>query len=133
MDEFQLVETFRDGFAVQWAQLQWWASVSFGLLALASFGRKHLSFAVTAGLTALYVLFSVFCVINVLAVTIPIIGAVSELNSLETVSDVGESILRSTRIRQLNALVAQVCFVATFLGTLAYLWHSYRNNKPAAT
>ena len=76
MDEFQLVETYREGFAVQWAQLQWWASVSFGLLALASFGRKHLSLAVTSGLSTLYLLFSVFSVINVYAMVVTIAATI---------------------------------------------------------
>lgn len=130
MDEFQLVETYREGFAVQWAQLQWWASVSFGLLALAGFGRKHLSLPVTIGLSALYLLFSVYSAINVYAMVMPIVATVSELSALGAVSDVGESILGSVRVRQLNALVGALCFVATLAGTLTYLWHSYRKNKP---
>ena len=132
MDEFQLVETYREGFAVQWAQLQWWASVSFGLLALASFGRKHLSLAVTSGLSTLYLLFSVFSVINVYAMVVTIAATIPELNALGDISTVGESIVDSTRVRITNALVGTACFLATFCGTLAYLWYSYRKNKQAA-
>jgi len=132
MDEFQLVETYREGFAVLWAQLQWWASVSFGLLALASFGRKHMTLAVTIGLSTLYVLFSVFCAVNVLAMTGHIVAAVAELSTLEGVSDVGKSISGSVRIGQLNGLVASACFLATACGTLTYLWHAYHKNKPTA-
>ena len=132
MDEFQLVETYREGFAVQWAQLQWWASVSFGLLALASFGRKHLSLAVTIGLSTLYLLFSVFSVINVYAMVVTIAATIPELNALGDISTVGESIVDSTRVRITNALVGTACFLATFCGTLTYLWYSYRKNKQAA-
>lgn len=132
MDEFQLVETYREGFAVQWAQLQWWASVSFGLLALASFGRRHLSLVVTIGLSTLYVLFSIFSAINIYAISVTIVTTVSELSALEGVSAVGETIVSSLRVRQVNALVGITCFFATFGGTLIYLWYSYRKNKAAA-
>lgn len=133
MDEFQLIETYREGFAVAWAQLQWWASVSFGLLAMASFGRKHLSLAVTNGLSILYLLFSVFSLLNVYLVLVPTATAAADLSQLEGVSNVGASVFNNKTIGQSNALIAMVCFVATFCGTLTYLWHSYRKNKAAAT
>ena len=129
MNEFQLVETFRESWAVVWSQLQWWASVSFGLLALASFGRKHLSLAVTIGLTTLYALFSVFCVLNIRVIAASVAGSIDALETLESVTYVGQRILDARNLQDINGLFALVCFLTTLCGTLAYLWHSYRRNK----
>jgi hypothetical protein len=56
MEEPLLAEAHRELYGLVWPNLQWWASVSFGLLALASFGRKHLNLLTTTGLSVLYVL-----------------------------------------------------------------------------
>ena len=132
MNEFQLVETYREGFVAVWAQLQWWASISFGLLTLASFGRKHLSLHVTIGLSVLYVTYTFFSLMNSYALLITIVGAVAELGTLENLSIVGTNIINTTDIRILNSLAGMVCFLVTTCGTLAYLWHSHRNSKLAA-
>jgi hypothetical protein len=129
MDEFQLVETYREGWAVLWGQMQWWASVSFGLLALASFGRKHLSFGVAIGLTTLYSLFSIFCYINFQVIVVSVSGAIAELETLEDITYAGQNILDAQNVSSINGLFFYACFLATFCGSLAYLWHSYHKNK----
>ena len=130
MFELALVETVRESMAVAWSHLQWWASVSFGLIALAGFGRDKLNRSSVIGLTILYSAFSVYSLVNTTAMVVHAEGARDVLRTLaetEGISSAGSSaIYFSETWGWVNLPIFAFCYVATFAGSLAYLWHSYR-------
>jgi hypothetical protein len=132
MQELLLVESVREAFSTAWSNLQWWASVSFGLLALASFGRRQLILPAAIGLSVLYSLFTIFTLLNTVGMLSLAIGAIRELSALResgNISAVGRGFLGSyERFGFLNGSIFYACFFATFLGTLTYLWYAYRVN-----
>jgi Ca2+/Na+ antiporter len=138
MYELALVETMREAFGEIWSSLQWWASVSFGLIAVASLGRDRLNLLVTIGLTALYSLFTVYTLGNGSLMIAEATGAIQELAALR---DSGElSAVGALTLQQyenpwagLNfSFVFFGCFVATYVGSVAYLWYSYRKMSRSA-
>ena len=133
MQELLLVESAREAFSAAWSNLQWWASVSFGLLALASFGRRQLILPAAIGLSVLYFLFTIFTLLNTVGMLSLAIGAIRELSALResgNISAVGRGFLGSyERFGFLNGSIFYACFFATFLGTLTYLWYAYRVNS----
>ena len=135
MSELLLVETFREAFADAWSMLQWWASVSFGLIAVASFARDKLNLVVVMGLSVLYSLFTAYSYLNIAALATIALGARVELAALSdsgSISAVGLSVLEYwERLGHLNARIFPLCFLITFVGTLAYLWYAFRNNSKA--
>jgi len=138
MYELALVETLREAFGEIWSSLQWWASVSFGLIAVASLGRDRLNLLVTIGLTALYSLFTVYTLGNGSLMIAEASGAIQELAALREsgdISAVGALTLQRYENPMMGldfSLIFFACFVATYVGSVGYLWYSYRkSSKPA--
>ena len=135
MQELLLVESVREAFSAAWSNLQWWASVSFGLLALASFGRRQLILPAAIGLSILYSLFTAYTFLNTAGMVSIARGALTDLSALResgNISAAGRSILELYEsVGLLNGLIYYACFFATFLGTLTYLWYAYRVNSRA--
>lgn len=135
MYELALVETLREAMATIWSSLQWWASVSFGLMAVASLGRDRLNLFVTLSLTALYSLFTVYTLGNGSLMIAEAGGAVQDLAALRdagTIGSVGARTLQSYEhpMAGLNfSLIFFSCFVATYAGCLGYLWYSFRKES----
>ena len=116
--------------AEAWSNVQWWASISFGLIALASFGRERLNLFTVAGLAVLYSIFTVYSLVNTMAMVVHAASAREALSALadsEGISAAGAGVLRFTEAWGLfNGALFMICFGATFVGSLAYLWYSYR-------
>ena len=131
MDELTLIQIRSDSFAQVWSSLQWWASISFGLIALCAFKRERLNLAVTAGLTVLYTVFSIYTLLNVGSMMTNVVGAMAELSALRDAGQIGyigtQVIGYAEGPGGLNGTVFLVCFVATYGGSLAYLWYSHRS------
>ena len=131
MTESELVQIFNFAFEQAWSNLQWWASISVGLIALASIAAKKLSLAMVAGISILYVLFTVYSLINIELMSANVAGgALSELFQLRdsgNISTVGLNLLEWTQARaRLGGVLYRASIFGMFSGTLAYLWYSYR-------
>lgn len=131
MYELALLETLRDAFATVWSNLQWWASVSFGVMAVTTFARDRLTLLITIFLTALYSLFTAYTLGNgslMIAQASGAIQALVEIRDSGEISTVGALTLQQYEnpVAGLNfGAVFFSCFVATYVGTVAYLWFSY--------
>ena len=132
MNELALVETIRDSFGILWSSLQWWASISFGLIALSTFGRERLNLPITIFLTVLYSLFTVYTLGNGSLMIAQATGAVQDLAALRDSGEIGATgALTLQRSENPMAgldfgLIFFGCFIATYAGSVAYLWYSFR-------
>jgi hypothetical protein len=135
MPDLPLVAEYREALSSSVAQLQWWASVSFGLIALAHFGRKHLTLMVAICLSAAYFMFTLFAFVNAAFLGRIMAGAQTELSALrdsKNISAVGLALLKIDESGgRLNGILMIVCMVVTFLGTLTFLWYAYRKQSHA--
>ena len=132
MPDLPLVAEFREALSSTVAQLQWWASVSFGLIALAHFGRKHLTLMVAICLSAAYLMFTLFAFVNAAFLGRIMAGTLTELSALRdsrNISAVGLALLKIDELGRLNGIVMIVCIAVTFLGTLTFLWYAYRKHS----
>jgi hypothetical protein len=131
MYELALLETLREAFATIWSSLQWWASVSFGVMAVATFARDRLILPITVFLTALYSLFTAYTLGNG---SLMIVQASGVIEALAGMRDSGElTTVGALTLQRYENPIAGLdfgavffgCFVATYVGTVAYLWFSY--------
>jgi len=60
MTEYERIYLASDYLNRTWGVMQFWASISFGLIAVAHFSSKHLTTLATPGLTILYIAFTLF-------------------------------------------------------------------------
>jgi hypothetical protein len=119
-----------------WSQLQWWASVSFGVLALARFAAKDLRRWHVIGVSILYVAYTVYCVINTLMLTNYAGGFFRELQAQREAGDLAPPVSRAMGFaNSLNApavLTFFVCLVGLFLVSLTYLWGAHLKGRKSA-
>jgi hypothetical protein len=130
MSEHELLESFRSSFDQAWTQLQWWASVSFGLIALTHFAARKLNLAIVVCVSLLYVLFTIYVSLNVQALTLIGVGYLKELEVLRDSGEIGPAALSildfASRYGLLNSWIYRLCVVATCIGTISYLVYTYR-------
>ena len=134
MTEFELVQTFSYAFEQAWSNLQWWASISVGLIALASIAARRLTLAMVVGITILYAVFTAYSVVNIEVMSNGIAaGALRELFQLRdsgALTAVGLNLLDWGQSRaRLGGTLYRICLYGMFSGTLAYLWWSYRRGS----
>jgi hypothetical protein len=105
-----------------WTLVQWWASISFGLVALAHFSIRKLSLVLVGALLSLYALFS-------LLLGEITVGIAMQMNSireaLRTMDAAGElSTVGQASISPAPVLLP-VTLIMTFIGTIAFVLYSY--------
>lgn len=117
--------------------MQWWASVSFALVALAHFGRNNLNLFLVSIVLLLYVAFSLFAsrifmgqvnrITQLTGDLYSISGNVPDASGISSymLRHVGESDA-SNRARYWSLLVA---LIGTFLGSVAYVIYAYQGTR----
>lgn len=115
--------------------IQWWASVTFGLIALAHFGRKTLNLPLVIIVISLYVAFSGW-VGNLVVAQIAELGDLAaDLRSLATdsyeLSQTGSSLALGLSPSSAIAisLLAAVAIFGTFFSGIGYLIWTYRSRS----
>ena len=122
MTEAELIYQLGESANRLWTLVQWWASISFGLVALAHFSIRKLSLALVGALLSLYVLFSLLLAeIN--------FGIAMQMNRIrETLGDLdaaGElSAVGQASIGPAPVLLP-VTLLLTFFGTITFVLYSY--------
>jgi hypothetical protein len=134
MTEFELVQTFNYAVEQAWSNLQWWASISVGLIALASIATRKLTLAMVVGISILYAIFTAYSVVNVGLMASDIaggaLGELSKLGEADALSEVGLNLIDWIQRRErLTFVLLLTCFSGFFIGTLAHLWWSYRGGS----
>ncbi len=107
--------------------LQWWLSISIGVVALAHFVARKLNLTIVIVVSVLYAAHTYSTVDGILR-----LGRVSSggLLDLERMADLGNvSLMTETFLQPAGlpppGLAYAVAFVGTFLGTLGFLVYSY--------
>lgn len=113
-----------------WSLLQWWASISFGLIALTHFGAPRLNRLLVIVLVTLYSLFTVFWWLNHSALVHELLGHVSDLKTLQESQALGAAALAKVELFEgwrgiASAVIVLLCVLGTYVGTTAYLLHTF--------
>jgi hypothetical protein len=114
--------------------LQWWASVSFAVIALAHFGRKSLNLPIVIVVLGSYIAFTLSLNSAFFMHQQVLDGHTEDLAAMASVSDVSESSKQYLNSMDSNAPVLAISFYliayfGSFLGSIFYLLYSYRVNR----
>lgn len=138
MSESELLSQYGYNWEIMYTLLQWWLSVSIGLLAIARFFSKKLGLFLVVLLTLLYTSFSIYSIGGVGMFFQQNIGILQELSSLRedgSISLAGERLLMQMQglWPVLAASSYVVCVAGGFLGSIAFFIYSYRRGRSSAT
>ncbi len=131
MSEYELVYLASEYINRTWQLLQFWASVSFGLLAVSYLAAKHLNLAMAVVLTLLYCSFTLF-IMTMLGLNGEVVdGFITDLAALDS-TDKGSALtsqgaqkIVTTSPGPLPMALIVSAFFGTFVSTLYFLWRSF--------
>ena len=137
MSESELLYQYGYNWEIMYTLLQWWLSVSIGLLAIARFFPKKLNLFLVVLLILLYVSFSIYSIGGVNMFFQQNLGVLEELRSLRadgSVSRAGELLLEQMEgIWPVFAASSYVvCVAGGFFGSIAFFIYSYRRGRLSA-
>ena len=124
MTEYEIVYLSSEYLNRTWEVMQFWASVSFGFIALSHLGAKHLSWLTTCIVTTLYIVFTLF-VMNIFRVNGEVgDGFLTELKALENLGPGAQAIVASAPTALGMAAIIST-FFGLFIASVAFLWLSF--------
>ena len=115
--------------------MQWWAGVSFGLIAVAHFAGKKLKLLYVAFLSVLYIAFSVYSYAN-LSLEVDLTGVyMATLQSLVDAGELSETGTAALRVYEEAgsgvAVWIRIAVFGLFIASLAFLFLTFWNlRKP---
>lgn len=128
MTEYEIAYLASEYINRTWSVMQFWASVSFGLIALSHLGQRHLNLFATLMVSFLYLGFTLF-VMNILRVNGAVVSGF--LLQLEALADTpvaigpGARAIIDTAPGSLEMTAIIMTFSGLFVGALIFLWVSY--------
>ena len=129
MSEAELLIQWSSNNENGWSFIQWWASVTFGLIALAHFFEKHLNLFVVILVIGLYCSFSFFAITSLAIFINHNADIVEELKALMVSGNISASSAGFLRgfedIRVLNGIAARISMFGGFGGSISYLIYRY--------
>jgi hypothetical protein len=133
MQEHEVIEIIQVATEQAYSQLQWWATVSFGLIAMTYVAAKRLTLSIVIGVVILYTSFTVFTYLGVTSSSNVISLYMQELARLEEAGSLSEAGM-DARVRMESLFLARgisinLCIVGTFVGAVLYLLFSYRRER----
>lgn len=136
MTEDQILYQFSENNALIFSLLQWWLSVSVGLVAAAHFLPKKLNLFLVIFLATLYSLFSVYTHLFVTLTFFGNVGLIDALNAIsaQDISEAGRAFLAwPNSLQVIMGAAFTLCVIGGFIGALAYFIYSYRTNRGSGT
>ncbi len=132
MTEFEIILLINENANRLWTIMQFWASVSFGLIIVAHIAVKKLHLAMVLVLSFLYIGFSLFALSM-----LKLISGVSDgyLMDLEVIVQSGKDLSHAGKILVSNnvdggtLLLITMTFLGTFLSSITFLWYSYFSKR----
>ncbi len=132
MSEFEIVLMINEYTNRIWTIMQFWSSISFGLIIVAYAGSKKLSLSIVITITCLYIAFSFF-VFNILKINGGMNnGYIIDLQNMIELGEVlahGSKNLIEVNVNQNNLLLIVPVYLGTFFGSLTFLWYSYFSSR----
>lgn len=108
--------------------LQWWAGVSFGLIAVSYFAAKRINLFFVIVLLSLYILFSIGLVNTVVGIQRWQAALMADFAALESRSNFSEVFMSSTSGSPFQSVFA-LAVLGTFLGCIAYVVYAYVHSR----
>ncbi|MEZ5503463.1 MAG: hypothetical protein R3E50_12730 [Halioglobus sp.] len=128
MSEAEILEQLFSVFDRYWFIVQWWASVSFGLIMVAYFAAERLSALILGTVLALYLIYSGW-VYMLLVYNIDIAsGLMADLSSLNSVGELksqGAMNALENPFVTYGTWLGNVALPATFFACIGYLLYAY--------
>ena len=131
MNEADLIYHLSETINRSWALIQWWASISFGLLLVAHFASDRLNRYLLIFLSALYLGFSIL-MMAVLQKNVGVTNAVYV--DLAKLAESSEAITATGRFWLENRgisfqILLPITLLGTFIGVWGYLIYCYRKQS----
>lgn len=124
MSEAELVYQYGENANAIWSLLQWWVSVSFGVLALAHFTGKHINLAFLLGIASLYSVFSLILFLfvgTIVQIQAGVLSSLTQLGASEGISDTGSAVLAAAGTWERTGTVPMILlYLGVSLATVCY-------------
>ena len=133
MRDLIVLELYRIAIGQMWSLIQWWASVSFGLVALGHFAGKKLNFVFVVLLVVLYTSFTAFTWGIIVTVVLETRGYRDELTLLRDDGELGPAgiaFLDSYGGNLVGNIGGSIAVLGAYLGAIFYLVYAYRKSRP---
>lgn len=132
MTEYEIAALISEHVDRIWDVMQYWSSISFGLIALCHVAEKKITLPVCIILSILYITFSMFSY-NIQALNDTIINSymndLSVLLAQEKLMTTGAQAIITTDPTELQMLTIRFVSIGTFISSLFFLWYSYFKNR----
>ncbi|UTF58944.1 hypothetical protein [Gilvimarinus sp. DA14] len=125
MQEYEYVYLASEYINRSWNILQFWVSITFGLLAIAQLAIRHLNAGFLIIITFLYIDFSFFTARLIRFNGDVVKGFVAELEALADLSLGTMAFINEAPGSLEIALTLSSVFYALFIGTVVFCWYSY--------
>ena len=132
MPDLLIVEQLRLALSQAYSLMQWWASVSFGLLAVAHFGKDQLNRVFVVILSLLYAAFTLYTLVNIGSFFREFGGYRADLRVIAETGEISAGALAWITPTRMGALLIPsfaICTLGIFFGVLFYLVYSYRRER----
>lgn len=129
MSEREIIETIFEIYDRDWSMIQWWGTISFGLIAVAQFEIGKLNAWLLALLVCLYTLFTGW-IGFIYIFNIQMLAAFNkDLEALGDAMQQGSQALLRSRLVYNGVALEYVAVLMTYFASIGYLIYSYRSNK----
>ena len=122
MSEYELLSLLREATDSIAGLLQWWASISLAMMVVGHFAGDKLRLPLVVSILILYTSFTILIYLLMDQRGGDILNILVELQSLETLTEVGSGQLNTDGATQVASFVASaLSFLGTYIAAVAYL------------
>lgn len=114
-----------------WETIQWWVSMSLGLVAVAHFGGKSLTKPLFILLLTLYISFTVFMATYVNISQERMLASLEDLAALppDQLSFTSGTVLAGNTDSIIFSLSMTICLFGVFAGSIYFLYYTYKASR----
>ena len=131
MTEAELLMIASEALDRMWSLMQWWASISFGLLLVAHIASSRIGTYLAVLVPVLYTCFSLG-VVAIIGRNLGIVEAVYEDLRILQAGDIELSITAKYMVQGagvVGSFAVPIALVATYIGVLGYFVYCYRTER----
>lgn len=132
MTTYEFLEIFALSKSQQISLLQWWASISFGLIALSHIGRKQLNLSLVILIVLLYIGFSLAMLaifFDEIAISNKIVLLLKDMESTNEPGKEFIDFMNNKGFPLWGVFGLTISFIGTFIGSIFYVLYAYKSNK----
>jgi hypothetical protein len=129
MTEREIIETIFSIYDRDWSMLQWWGTVSFGLIAVTQLEIQKLSAYIVALLIVLYTIFTAWIGIEYLFNITVLAGFNADLAELGEAAHQGSQALLRSKLVYKGVGLQDLALCMTYVGSIGYVCFAYKTKK----